>query len=343
MAFIQDIDITVSNLTTGVQQQSFKLPLIMGTHSTTAEAYTEYANLAAVAVDYPDTEEEYDMAATLFAQTPTLEKIAITRKLDATSWATALSTLILTENDWYALLITSKAKADLNAVGTWANSNKKRFFGCTSDITALTGVNLAREAYFLTSVSVDRPDAAIAGKVLGYTPGTYDVKWQTLSGISDSGFSLTDLNTIRSNQGNAPSEVGGRVFMNDGVSTDGSNIATGILIDYCVSRIESALLLLFLNNLKISMDSRGLAQIESTITGELQALAAVGAIAEVDTTSEADMAFSEDGKYLYKVTVPTRSQIPANDRANGIVPNVVASFYVSGAVKEIQINLNVLI
>lgn len=342
MAYIEDIDIVVSNLTTGLQQESFSIPLILGTGAT-AIAYAEYADLASVAVDYPDTEEEYKMAAALFAQTPTLSQIAIYRKLDATTISSALSTLILTKNNWYALLITSKVKADLQSAGTWADSNKKRFFGCTSDLTALNSRNVAREAYFLTSVSADRPDAAIVGKVLSYAPGSYDVKWQTLSGISDSGFSLTDLNTIRSNQGNAPSEVGGRVFMNDGVSTDGSNIATGILADYCVSRIRTALYNLFLNSKKVPMDTTGIAQVEAAITSELKALTLVGAIAEVDTTSEADMAFSEDGKYLYKVTVPTRSQITANDRANGILPNVIASFYVSGVIKEVQINLNILI
>lgn len=343
MAYIEDIDITVTNATSGLQQAAFNIPLIMGTHASTAEAYTEYANMAAVAVDYADTDVEYDMAASLFGQTPTLEKIAIMRKLDATSISTALSTLILTNNAWYVLLITSKVKADLQEAGTWANANERLFIGSTSDLTALTGRNLDREAYYLTTHLTDYVDSAVVGKCLGYTPGTASWKWKALSGIQDSGFSLTDLNTIRTNQGNSVSDIGGKIITNDGWTTSGESIKTIILIDYCKSRIKTALYRLFITNPQIPMDVSGIAQVEGTISAELAALATAGAIAQVDTTSESDMAFSEDGKYLYRVTAPTRAQIPVNDRANGILSGVIAEFYTSGEIREVKLNLNVLI
>jgi hypothetical protein len=90
---------------------------------------------------------------------------------------------------------------------------------------------------------------------------------------------------------------------------------------------------------KVSFDPDGLELTESTVRSTIKGIALIGGIAKVDPTSEASLALSDDGIYKFTVTVPNASEVSSTDKAQGILNNVNATVYLSGAVHEIGMNL----
>jgi len=335
MAFIQDIIVNISKGTAGLKQKNFR-PLIVGTGVAEIDVgiYTELADL--VTAGYLTTDDEYKMAAAMWSQSPSPVDIAVYRKLAATAWDAALTTLLTTFTDFWAVLITSKTIADLNTVGTWAGSNKRYFFGEVDDVTAGAARNQEREAYLIHDTAAEFAAAAWVGQNIPRQPGSFTWKWKRLNGVSAAGYDSTEMATIRTNNTQALQEQAGAIYTNEGISTAGEYIDVVHGQDWVEDQLVKEILLLMLKNLKISLDDTGIPQVEAVVRKVLTSAGQNQIIARAIT--EEDMDNSDDKFYQYKVVVPRRADLSANDLANRDLNAIAFSYWLAGAIHKVRVN-----
>lgn len=340
MPFINDITINISRGTLGLQELVFR-PLVLGSGPVipTASGVTIATKVSDITdAGYTINDEEYKMAAAMFAQTPSPQDVAIYRKATGTAYDAALTTLQTTFDNFYAVTIESRSKTDMALVGTWANSSssKKMFFGGTSDLTALTGRNVDREAYLIhDNLPGDYPECAWVGRVIPTTPGSATWKWKILSGQSASTFTSTQLNTIRTNNGQALQNQKGGIFVNEGITTSGEYIDIIIGQDWVEDQIITNMLSLMLKNDKVAFDDTGIAQIEGVVRDVLKQAGDNGIIAAA--VSDDDLLLSDDKEYIYQVTTVSRADTPANDRANRLYDGISFVYTTAGAIHKVTV------
>lgn len=335
MAYINDITINISRGTLGLQQQNFT-PIVIGSGAVASGVISATSLADLTDAGYNTTDEEYKMASAMFAQSPSPATVKVMRKSSASGYDESLAELITTDNDFYAITIESREKADLALAGTWANSNKKFFFGGSDDITALDNRNVDREAYLIHDNSdTDYPECAWVGSEIPKQPGSNTWKWKILSGQNASTFTITQLSTIRSNNGQALQSQAGAIFTNEGKTTSGEFIDIIIGQDWVEDQLNIGLLGLFLKNDKIPMDDVGIAQVEGVIRDVLKRAGDNKIIAQA--VSEADLLKSDDKLYIYQVTVPLRSEISVNDRANRNLTGIKFVYTTAGAIHKTTI------
>ena len=333
------VNITLVSSGAGVVAALAQAPLVIDTVASKALVYREFGELSEMTGIYAVTDDVYKMASKLLSQTRRPKTFAVYCKVAAQSITAALAELIETENDWYYLLHDSRLLADLHECGDFASANTKIFIGGSDDITALDARENDREAYLIDNAN-DFAECAWAGLMSTYEPGTATWKWKSLSNITASNFTSTQLSNIRSGSGQTITKQSGVAYVNNGVLTfDGEFIDTIVLQDYVVARINENIFRLLVTTPKVTMDPDGLEKIAANVRATLRERALVGAIAVVDTANDADLLLSDDGQYKYKVTTPAMADITDNDKANRILNNVTATFYVSGAIHEVGVNL----
>lgn len=342
MPYINDLTIRIILQTLALQQQNFGIPLILGKRASGSliASYKEFSGNDALAsmvtAGFLTTDDEYKMVAKMLAQSPCPETIAIYVRDEDDNIATALSALITSHNSWYALLITERDKTSLAAAGDWAAANKKIFIGCTSDLTALTGRNVTREAYLMHTDAANFPEAAWVGLCLPQEIGSITWKWKRPSGVTASTFTLTELNAIRTGHAQTMSERSGVVYTDEGITTGGEYIDVIQARDYIEARLGEELFGLQVRSGKIPYDNTGFARIEAVIRSVLNECGNRGIIARA--VDDADRLKSDNGVYMYKVTVPARSSIPTNDRAARKLTGIKFTLTIAGAVHNIDID-----
>jgi hypothetical protein len=339
MPHLNDLTINIILQTLALRQQGFGVPLILGERSTgdLIGDFVEIAELAdLVTAGFTSSDDEYKMAAAMLAQSPSPAKIAVHIRNSTATIGDALDALVPSHNDWYALLITERDKTSLAAAGTWAAANKKLFFGCTTDITALADRNNIREAYLIHTDAENFPEAAWVGLCLPQEIGTITWKWKRPTGVIASTFNLTELGQIRDGNGQTMSERSGVVYTDEGITTGGEYIDIIQARDYIEARLGEELFGLQIRSGKVPFDNTGFARIESVIRAVLNECGNRGIIARaVDDT---DRLKSDDGVFMYRVSVPARSEIPANDRAARKLTGVTFTLTVAGAVHNVDID-----
>ena len=338
--FINDIDIQISLQNQAPAVRGFGLPLILGNRAARHDLvghFALYSSAAAMLEDeFTTSDPEYKMAGLMFGQSPRPRQIAVYIRAATTSIGDALGAAQSANSDWYAVLITERTKTALHAAGDWALANRKLFFGCTADLTALTARNNIWEAYYLHKAPETYPEAALVGLCLPQRIGSLSWAYQTPTGVA-AAFTLSELNTIRTGKGQTFSERGGLVYSNEGLTTGGQYIDIMQTRSLLEARLGEATFGLLIREPKISMDGDGLFKLEAAWRGVLDALGRDGNIAVV--SDEADRKQSDDGTYMYQLRVPQRSEIAVNERAARNVAGVTGQVTLAGAVHKVTVGI----
>jgi len=338
MPFLQDIDVSIASGSARVAQAGFR-PLVMGTGVAEITMVVVEDLTDVVSAGYTDADDEYKMCAQMFAQSPSPSEITVYRKLAATDWDAALTALLLivtTDNDFWSICISSRVAADLNTVGTWAGSNDRFFFGAVNDVTAGNARNVDREAYLISDTATEFPECAWVGETIPQAPGSLTYKWKHPSGITAAGYTKTELQTVRTNNTQAPQNQAGVININEGIATSGEYIDAIWGRDWIKAEIVIEILQLMLNNPKIALDNPGIARVEAKIRKVLDQAGVNGIIAAA--TTKAEQANSDDNVYQYKVNMPLRQDIPTADLAARKLTGVTFSYILAGAIHEVVVN-----
>lgn len=234
-------------------------------------------------------------------------------------------------NQFRTVCIDSRTLADLNDVGTWANSNSKFFFGGIDNELAGSNRSLDREAYFISDSQTEFPECRWVGKNIPKDPGSNTWKWQVLAGVTAAGYTLTQLNTIRSLSTQAPTNQAGLIVANEGLCTSGEYIDVVLGRDWIAEEIEARILELYVNEEKVPMTDPGIMQTENVIRRVMREAGNMGIIATADST--ADQANSDDGEFQFKIVSPLSADISTSDRAARLL-TITFSYILAGAQHE---------
>ena len=342
---IEDVQVVITRETTPVTQAGFGLPLIVGAKGTTTYDTLGYCicnTLADVAALEPAEEDDpgtagtevYKIAQKIFAQTPAPEKIAVVW-LDMTSpeaLTTALTALMAAgHNDWYFLLSESQKPADVDALAAFAAANGKIYFGSMTNtvLGTLDDATLALDRAVILchkNAATQYPAEAWVGRCAPELPGSITWKFKTLSGVSVSGYTPTEIDAIKEKHGNVIISQGGILHTTEGTVLSGEFIDVIRSQDWVKARIAEGVFRLLATSPKVAYDDRGIAMVLAEVQGVMQQATAQGIIAR-----------DADGNGMWSVTAPKRSEIAANNIANRVLPDVEFEFTLAGAIHSVTV------
>jgi len=257
-----------------------------------------------------------------------------------------LNQIILTDDTWYALLITSRDKFIVLEVAAWIETQLKIFGSVSADANIHDGASVTDLAYLLNAANYDRTfvafnedvndwfDAAWFGRCLPTDPGSITWMFMTLAGPTVSNLNATQRNDALDKKANLYTEIGGRDITERGTMASGEYIDITRGIDWLTSRMQENIFQALANADKIPYSESGIAIIEGKIRMTLDQGIKQGLL-----TPDPD---SYEGE-PYSVTVPRIHEIAENDRANRLLPDVEWEARLAGAIHKVIIQGRVVV
>lgn len=247
--------------------------------------------------------------------------------------ATDLAAIRLEDGDWYGLAIDSNSKAEIAAAAAWAEGEVILFAPNSADAEVLddTAGNIAET---IEALSYARTFLMWSGRVLSYAgaawlgkqlptdPGSSTWAFKTLSGVVADTLTTTEVGNLESNNANYYTRVAGIDITRQGTAADGDFVDIQRTIDALTARIQEAIFTALVNNPKLPYTDASVSAIKGIIRGVIRSFQADGALdPAVDPT----------------VTAPLVADVDVADRANRILPDVVFTAQLAGAIHKIQI------
>lgn len=203
----------------------------------TAERFRYYGDVSSMASDgFTTTSAIYKLANTVFTQ-KIIPQIIIARKLSTESYTEALNAIINVNSKWFGLLAITTTKAGILEIASFAESNRKLYFGGTSDSDCIDNTSttdlmselkaLSYEftcASFHTDITDRRIDAGIAARFLGGSAGSNIAKFQTLAGCAVDSIGTNGEITLEGKYGNYYTEIAGMNCYSDGFTASGKRV-----------------------------------------------------------------------------------------------------------------------
>lgn len=325
---IRDVEVNITRETQSVTQAGFGLPLILATN--TDHDYTTYSDLESLAEDFDEETEAYKIANRIFGQSPRPSDVAVLGvSYDSETDEPSVLTSALNDNakeDFYFLLCEEQGQDEIEALSEWIDAQRKLYFYDSDDPSIHAGLESDRTIPFIHSEPGDYGAAGWIGVCAPADPGSLTWKFKTINGLTDAGYSTSEVDDIIDDGGNTYIRQGGILHTYDGRVTSGEWIDVMRSQDYIEARMKENVFRTLVTAPKVPFTSAGIAQIVATVEGVLQRAYNNGMIAD-----------DEDGQPIYSVSAPKRSEVSANNRANRTLPDVEFSFELAGAVHEVEI------
>lgn len=325
---IRDVDVIISRQTMAVSQRGFGLPLILATSKDLQ--YTLYREIADVAEDFDVTSEEYKLASRLLGQTPKPTEIAIAGieygGADPAELVAALNTIAAQNSDFYFLLCPEQGDDEILALSGWIDTQEKLYFFATDNISILSQLESERTIPMLHKQPKTYPDAGWVGKCAPELPGSITWKFKNINGITESGFSNTEINQIVEAGGNVYIRQGGVLMTTEGQVSNGEFIDTIRGQDFIKVRMQENVFGVLLRNAKVAYTNKGIGLIIAAVDETLKIAYKQGIIADDD-----------DENPLYSIQAPTRGETSQNDRASRVLKDIFWTAELAGAIHKTEI------
>lgn len=328
---IYDVEVVVTRETAAVTQAGFGKPLILATSQD--HEYKEYADLEAVAVDFAEGTEEYKLANAIFAQTPRPPVVAIFGVVydsavdETTVLTTALNNLVDTNSDWYFLLCPEQGDEEITALSGWVDAQEKLYFASSNSLSLPPLLESDRTALLYHTTPGTYPAAAWVGRCAPENPGSITWKFKTLSGILAADVGVTEINQLHDDGANTYIRKMGILQTSEGIMTSGEYIDIMRSLDWLTARMREAVSRLLMTSPKVPYDNRGI----SMVVGEVSAVMKQGVENDV-------IAQDDDENGLWSISAPNREDVPVNDRANRLLPDIKWEATIAGAVHTVKIS-----
>jgi len=244
------------------------------------------------------------------------------------------------QNDlWYGVLLCSQHAWDIEQVAAYIETQVKLFGADTNDQDVLTssntdvasvlkGKSYKRTFLLYSGTPNDAAAAAWMGGQLPQIPGASTWKFKTLVGITPDNLTPTQRTTCIGIPGepgkncNIYETVGGVNITEEGFTSGGQFIDVTVGIDWLQSTMQANVFSILVNTPKVPYTDQGISLIVNAVRQTLQQGVVNGLI---------------DGQSPIVVSAPTVNQIPPNDRALRLLPDVSFSCRLAGAFHFIQI------
>jgi hypothetical protein len=260
-----------------------------------------------------------------------------------------LNAIKLYDNDWYGLIIESRAEADILLGAAWAESNEKIFAWALADSEVVdstyagdTGsvAKQVKDLGYARTISIydplaatTYPDAALLGKLFPLDPGSYTAKFKTLSGVAVAPLTPTQETNARSKNCNTYLLIGGINMFQEGVVAEGEYIDVIIFIDWLDAEMTADVFQFLASRPKVPYTSAGIKGVESIMQKRLQIGMDRGGISplEYDTTEKTRQI---GGFYT---SVPNLGSVSTADKTSRTLNDVKFTAFLAGAIHAINI------
>jgi hypothetical protein len=248
-------------------------------------------------------------------------------------------------DDWYGLVYTKRVEADILLIAEYIEGVRKVYgdgdsdddiinIAAASDTSSIPAqfkaLAYARSfSFYHVNAATVYPEAAALGSILPLNPGSYTLKFKTLTGIAADDLSSTQRTNALAKNCNIQTEVGGVNIVENGNVAEGEWVDIIIFIDWLEARITEEVYGLLVNQPKVPYTDAGIAAVEAEITGVLQQgqSPAYGGIAPDDGS----------GGPGFTVTVPAVADISAGDKAARTLNDVLFDAILAGAIHAVNI------
>lgn len=325
------VDVTITRQTKAVSEKGFGTPLVLATSKNLP--YKVYTEINQVASDFATTTEEYKLFSRMFGQNPRPAEIAVFGVQydealgDPKTLVTALNDLIKTHNDFYYLVSVVQGDDEIAALAQWVSTQEKIYAASTSSETLYTMLNGLYNNVFLLVHDQPRqyPAEGLVALLAPQVIGSYTWTFKTIQGVSPAAYDDTKINDIHDNNACTYIREGGVNITSRGVATSGEYIDVVQATHFIKARMTEAVFRLLATQPKVPYTDAGIAMVVAEVDNVLKQAFRQGIIAE------------ENGEPLYTITVPKRAEIPANTRAQRILPDVEWTATIAGAVEKVEI------
>jgi len=233
-------------------------------------------------------------------------------------------------NDWYALAAYERTAADILLLAAFIQAQRKIYGVAVDDSDVLTAVDtdiasqLKANSYDRTFIiySADQakyPEGAALGGQLPKQPGSITWKFKTLSGVAVDNLTDTEIANALSKNCNIYTTVGGQNMMEEGKMAQGEFIDIIRGVDWMDARITENIFQAFISEDKIPYTNNGASII-------------VNRIKQILDQAVTRTILSNDPEP--SVFAPLVSDVPTNDRANRILPDVTFEGVLAGAIHK---------
>ncbi len=252
------------------------------------------------------------------------------------SWTEALNNILLTDEDWYCLLATTRVKSEILELAAIIETKIKLYISCSEDSDAPTSsttdtaselqdLSYDRTSYIYSTDEANFPEAAWAGGQLPENPGSITWKFKTLVGISPDSLTTAQVGYLKAKSANFYETVGGQnIITSDAVVASGEYIDIIRGIDWLQARIGEDVYAVFINSKKVPYTNKGV----SLLANPLRARLLNAASPSVSLITEASIVVSE----------PDVANALTADKANRLLKELNFSATLQGAVHKVEIN-----
>lgn len=311
-----------------------------------------YRDLEEVRKDFPGTDGKeskiYRKASQLFNQGKTTMAESLYRKVKIVGFADAdtpakladaIESLRQTDNGWAVFLTDRDEKNYVEALIAYAASteptfaelevgiedHRKFYFAQTMDKDFQCA--LPRAAVIYVNSLEEEADAAYLGNAGPFYPVRKTWKFKRPDGVSAADLTEGEKDALDGQNVNYMAAEYGRVYMKNGVCTDGEFIDTQLGADYIAKRVRDKVYDVFLSVDDIPYTDEGFSQIGAAVIDALN-----------DATDNRIIARDpESGKGVFNITIPTRAQATDEQARSRLMPDIYWEALIEGAVHRSRV------
>ncbi len=322
---------------------SFGIILLVGNAPVTArdnlKDVSVYASLPEVmAAGWKEDSEMYKAASAAFMQDPKPEHIYIAvRKREGSTVEEITETVrrALETPGWYGLALVDAdgENGDYDKVANLIETTEKIFAFSTQ-----TDKNPVTNNVYLRTFGIYSEDkyAHIAwmAKTFYHDPGSETWAFKTLSGVTPSSLSTTQIRDLENEKLNYYIACAGRNITQTGKMIGGEWIDVIRFRDWLKNQMQIQIYQLFIKNPKIPFTDTGITLVENQMEAVLKAGQVAGGIAETE--------YDADGNEIrgYTITVPKAASLSSAQRAKRILPDCKFTARLSGAIHAVELKGN---
>jgi hypothetical protein len=339
------VKVEITRQTKPTPEEGFGTLLFLGTSK--ALPYKEYEEADEVKADFGEVSEEYKLAKAYLEQEPKPLKIAGFGVLyDPTTdtpdvLTNELDTLIQTHNDFYYLASVEQGDEEITALAKWIHKKNKMYVASTSNISLpgtlktesesneelYPGDNLYENVFLLVhDQPTTYPAEALVGAISSMPFGSYTWTFKTIRGIPVANFDDDQIEQIHDNNACTYIKEGGQNITSKGITVFGEYADVIQGQHFIESTMTENVFALLARMPKIPFITAGIGLVVAEVEKTLNQAGVNGILAE------------ENDEYLYTITIPKIEDIPANDKANRILPDIPWTATIAGAIEGANIN-----
>lgn len=230
--------------------------------------------------------------------------------------------------------ITRTIDVDIKAVAAWTETQAKIYFYSSNDPNIKLSASTTDIAYFMESQNYDRTvsiyhpsnsdtfiETAWPGECFPYDPGSQTWKFKTLTGVATYELTTSEATIITGKECNVYTKISNIDMTKEGVVASGEYIDVIRGVDWITASMQEDIFSALVNSRKIPFTDAGISVVVGIVKAVLEE--AVGMDILV-----ADSAV---------VTYPKASEVSSTDKANRLLPDIVFTAVLAGAIHKVEI------